>query len=132
MKPRSGRWHTIYSIIVSALQAAAIAVLIVVVFPIFGINIPVWGIVSILAAYTVFAYIMYRISHPTVLYSGVTDPDTMVGSKGLVETVRQSDVWVRIKGELWKASCPDSELKAGDEVIVTAIDGLSLTVRKSS
>jgi len=49
-----------------------------------------------------------------------------------VETVTQDEVWVRVEGELWKSSCPGCRLKQGDEVTVTAIDGLSLTVKKKA
>ncbi|MCX6001106.1 MAG: NfeD family protein [Chloroflexi bacterium] len=132
MKPRSGRWHIIYSIIVSALQAAAIAVLIIVVLPLFGINIPVWGIVSILTAYAVFAYIMYRISHPTVLFKPVTEPETIVGKEGVVEVELNPAGYVRVEGELWKATCPVGGLHKGDIVVVTGMEGLKLTVGKKT
>ena len=130
VKPRSGRWHTIYSIIVSALQAAAIAVLIIVVLPVFRINIPVWGIVSILTAYAIFAYIMYRISHPTVLYKPVTSPEAIVGKEGVVEVDLNPEGYVRVEGELWKAACPGGDLDKGDIVIVICMEGLKLTVKK--
>ena len=132
VKPRSGRWHTIYSIIVSALQAAAIAVLIIVVLPVFQINIPVWGIVSILTAYAVFAYIMYRISHPTVLYKPVTSPEAIVGKEGVVEVDLNPEGYVRVEGELWKAACPGGDLRKGDRVVITCIKGLELTVERKS
>ena len=132
MKPGSGRWHTIYSIIISALQAAAIAVLIIVVLPILGINIPVWGIVSILTAYAVFAYIMYRISHPTVLYKPVSSPEAIVGKDGVVEVELKPEGYVRVEGELWKAACPRGDLYKGDMVVVTGMEGLKLTVEKKN
>ena len=130
VKPRSGRWHTIYSIIVSALQAAAIAVLIIVVLPVFQINIPVWGIVSILTAYAVFAYIMYRISHPTVLYKPVTSPESIIGREGIIETGLNPEGYVRVEGELWKAISAGGDLYKGDIVVVTGMEGLKLTVEK--
>jgi len=129
-KRRSGRWHTIYSIVSSTIQEIAIAALLLWVLPAFGVKVPAWVVAAVLACYAVYCYIMYRVGHPTVLYEGVTGPDSIIGSTGAVETIMQNEVWVRIEGELWKASCPDSEPKAGDEVTVTAIDGLSLTVRK--
>lgn len=130
MKPKSGRWHTIYSIIISALQAAAIAVLIIVVLPIFGINIPVWGIISILTAYAVFAYIMYRISHPTILFKPVSSPEAIVGKGGVVEAELNPEGYVRVEGELWKATSPGGGLHKGDIVVVTGMEGLKLTVEK--
>ena len=131
-KRRSGRWHTIYSLISTVIEEIAIAALLLWILPSFGVNVPPWAVAAVLACFAVYSYIMYRVGHPTVLYDGVTGPDSIVGSTGTVETILQSEVYVRVQGELWKASCPGSELKAGDEVTVTAIDGLSLTVRKKS
>jgi len=129
-KRRSGRWHTIYSLISTIIEEIAIAVLLLWILPAFGVKVPPWVVAAVLACFAVYCYIMYRVGHPTVLYGGVTGPDAIVGSTGTVETIDQPEIYVRVQGELWKASCPGSELKAGDEVIVTAIDGLSLTVGK--
>jgi membrane protein implicated in regulation of membrane protease activity len=131
-KRRSGRWHTIYSLIITLLEEIAIAALLLWVLPAFGVKVPLWVVAAALACFAVYGYIMYRVGHPMVLYGGVTGPDAIVGSTGVVETIAQDEVWVRVEGELWKASCPGSELKNGDEVIVTDIDGLSLTVSKKA
>ena len=129
-KRRSGRWHTIYSLISTIIEEIGIAALLLWILPMFGVQAPPWIVAAVLACFAVYSYIMYRVGHPTVLYGGVTGLDSMAGSAGAVETVQQQEIYVRVQGELWKASCPDGELKVGDEVIVTAIDGLSLTVRK--
>ena len=133
-KRRSGRWHTIYSLISTVIEEIALAALLLWLLPAFGVQVPLWAVAAVLACFTVYAYIMYRIGHPTVLYGGVTGPESMVGSMGTVETVEQTEVYVRVQGELWKACCPGGGLKVGDEVTVTAIDvnNLSLTVSKNS
>jgi membrane protein implicated in regulation of membrane protease activity len=74
---------------------------------------------------------MYRVGHPTVLYGGVTGSDSIVGSTGMVESV-SPEAFVRVQGELWKADCHEGDLKIGEEVTITSIDGLSLTVKKNS
>jgi len=133
IKRKSGRWHTIYSLISSVIEEIAIATLLLWVLPIFGIKVPPWAVAAILTCFAVFCYIMYRIGHPTVLYGGVTGADSILGSTGTVEST-MPEIFVRVQGELWKASCPGGALKAGDEVTVTAVDvdGLSLTVYKKS
>jgi membrane protein implicated in regulation of membrane protease activity len=91
-------------------------------------------VAAVLACYAVYCYIMYRVGHPTVLYESVTDPDSIVGNTGTVESVQENEVYVRVQGELWKSSCPGCQLKEGDQVTVTAVDvnDLSLTVRKKA
>ncbi len=128
-KPRSGRWHTIYSLISSLIEELAIAALLLWLLPLLGVKVPPWLTIAVLALFPVFCYIMYRIGHPTVLYGGVTGSDSIVGSTGTVESVAP-EVFVRVQGELWKADCSGGKLKEGEEVTVTAIDGLSLTVSK--
>jgi membrane protein implicated in regulation of membrane protease activity len=128
-KRKSGRWHTIYSLITSSIEELAIAALLLWLLPSLGVQVPQWLTVTVLAGFPVFCYIMYRIGHPTVLYGDVTGPEAIVGSTGTVETVLP-EAFIRVQGELWKASCPDGELKVGEEVTVTAVDGLSLTVSR--
>lgn len=130
MKPKSGRWHTVYSIISTILEEAGIAVLMMVVLPVFGISIPLWGIVAVLVAFAVFSYITYRIGHPTVLYDGITDPNSIVGKEGIVEVDLNPAGYVRVEGELWKAAAAGGGLRKGDVVVITGINGLELTVGK--
>ena len=130
LKPKSGRWHTIYSIISTVLEEAGIALLIVVVLPIFGINIPLWGTVAILTAFAVFSYIMYRIGHPTILFKPFTEPEAIIGREGVVEVDLKPSGYIRVDGELWKATSSGGDLQKGDIVLITGMDGLKLTVKK--
>jgi membrane protein implicated in regulation of membrane protease activity len=111
------------------IEELAIAALLLWLLPLLGVKVPPWLSITVLALFPVFCYIMYRVGHPTVLYGGVTGSDSIVGSTGMVESV-SPEAFVRVQGELWKAYCPGGELKEGEEVVVTAIDGLSLTVSK--
>ena len=130
MKPKSGRWHTVYSIISSIVEEAAIAVLILWILPVFNINFPLWATITVLIAFAVFSYVSYLLGHPTVLLEGVTAPESIVGSEGLVQQDLEPQGYVQVRGELWKASSAAGGLKKGEQVIVTAIDGLKLTVTR--
>ena len=128
MKAKSGRWHTIYSIISTAIETAALAAGILWVLPMFKINIPWWGTALILAAFLGYCYISYLIGHPTVLYQPVTAPESIIGEEGIVEVDLSPEGYVRVHGELWRASCPDGNLRKGDEIVVTGLHGMKLTV----
>ena len=130
MKPKSGRWHTVYSIISSIVEEAAIAVLILWILPVFNINFPLWATITVLIAFAVFSYVSYLLGHPTVLLEGVTAPESIVGSEGIVQQDLEPQGYVQVRGELWKASSAAGGLKKGEQVIVTAIDGLKLTVTR--
>jgi membrane protein implicated in regulation of membrane protease activity len=132
LKPKSGRWHTVYSIVSSVMEEAAIAVLLLWILPVFNINLPLWATITVLVAFAVFSYVSYRLGHPTVLLEGVTSPESIVGSEGIVQQDLAPEGYVQVRGELWKASSTAGGLNKGDEVIVTGIDGLKLTVERKS
>ena len=131
-KKKSARWHTIYSIISTVIEEAGIAALILWLMPLFGIIIPLWGAILVLAGFAVFSYFMYRIGHPTILYEPVNSPESIIGSTGVVESSLNPVGHVRVCGELWQASGGDGNMAKGEEVIVTSIDGLKLTVVRKS
>jgi membrane protein implicated in regulation of membrane protease activity len=130
LKAKSGRWHTVYSIISTVVEEAGIAVLILWILPLFNINLPLWATIMVLAGFAVFSYITYRLGHPTVLLEGVTSPESIVGSEGIVQQDLAPEGYVQVRGELWKASSTVSGLKKGEEVIITGIDGLKLIVTR--
>jgi membrane protein implicated in regulation of membrane protease activity len=131
-KKKSARWHTVYSIISTVFEEAGIAALMLWLMPIFGIVIPLWGVILVLSAFAVFSYFMYRIGHPTVLYEAVNSPESIIGSTGVVERSLNPQGYVRVCGELWQASGKDGNLEKGEEVIVVSMDGLKLTVAQKS
>src|SRR6266851_681773 len=62
----------------------------------------------------------------------VTGSSAMVGRLGVTRTPLQPDGQVLIDGELWRAVSPEPGVPAGEPVQVTAIDGLTLTVTRST
>jgi membrane protein implicated in regulation of membrane protease activity len=57
----------------------------------------------------------------------VTGPEALVGRRGRAVTDCNPDGQVRIRGEVWRGRCPDG-VKAGEEVEVASVTGLSLKV----
>ena len=132
LKSKSARWHTVYSIISVAIQTIALTAALIWLLPLFNINIPMWWIVFILVIFLIYSYIMYRIGHPTVLYKSVSDPNSIIGNEGVVEVALNPEGYVRVRGELWKASSADGPLDKGDEIKVTGLAGMKLTVEKKT
>lgn len=131
-KKKSARWHTVYSIISTVIEEAGIAALFLWLMPLFGIVVPLWGVILVLAGFAVFAYFMYRIGHPTILYEPVNSPESIIGSTGVVERALNPQGYVRVFGELWQASGTEGNMEKGEEVIVASIEGLKLTVVRKS
>jgi membrane protein implicated in regulation of membrane protease activity len=127
-KDRSPRWHTIYSIISTLIELALIFVGVYWVLPLLGVSVPLWGLITILVGFSIFSYIMYLIGHPTVSYKRVSDPESIIGCEGIVETDLHPVGYIKVAGELWKATTSAGTLTRGTIVIISAIDGLTLTV----
>lgn len=132
MKSKSARWHTIYSIVSTILEITALAAALIWVLPIFDITLSWWGIALILVAFLGYSYLMYRISHPLILYESISAPEAIIGNKGVVEVDLNPEGYVRVRGELWKASCADGPLTRGDEVTVTSYKGMRIEVEKKT
>ncbi|MDQ5820661.1 MAG: hypothetical protein M3540_04390 [Actinomycetota bacterium] len=56
--------------------------------------------------------------------------ETLVGARAVVVTPCRPLGQVRVQGELWQARC-DEGADPGDDVMVDAVDGLTLVVRRS-
>jgi membrane protein implicated in regulation of membrane protease activity len=119
--------YTIYAIIGTILELTVLLTVLLWVLPLFNIYIT-WWILAILLAIelgiSIFTYIMGRRALSKKLMYG---PDAIIGSEGVVATAFNPTGYVKIRGELWKASC-QSSLKVGDEVVVTEMEGLKLMV----
>jgi membrane protein implicated in regulation of membrane protease activity len=119
--------YTIYAIIGTILELTVLLAVLLWILPLFNIYIT-WWILAILLAIelgiSIFTYIMGRRALSKKLMYG---PDAIIGSEGVVATVFNPTGYVKIRGELWKASC-QSSLKIGDEVVVTEMEGLKLMV----
>jgi membrane-bound serine protease (ClpP class) len=57
----------------------------------------------------------------------ITGADTMIGEKGLAVNDCRPSGQVRLRGQIWSASCPQG-VRAGESVVVTAVRGLKLEV----
>ena len=54
----------------------------------------------------------------------------LIGESGIALSDFQKDGQVRVGAEIWHATSPD-EISEGDEITITAINGLLLTVNKA-
>ena len=58
-----------------------------------------------------------------------TGAEGLLGSHGTALTDCAPDGQVKVKGQIWKARCPDG-VKAGDGIEVIAVEGLRLDVAR--
>jgi membrane-bound serine protease (ClpP class) len=120
--------YTLYAIFGTILQEGALVVIVRWWLPHnFDIHISWWvlGILMfLLFGYSVFSYMMGR---KALLRKSPVYPEAIVGCHGVVATPLDPTGYVRVKGELWKATST-SDVEIGEKIRVTEIDGIRLVV----
>jgi membrane-bound serine protease (ClpP class) len=87
----------------------------------------VFGLAAFLASFSIFIAINLMRIRRMPAQMGV---ETIVGRKAVARSALAPAGFVFLDGEYWAAEAEDGEIKPGENVIVTAIKGLRLTVRK--
>lgn len=126
-----GKKFTIYNIVTTLLEEAALVAAVIWLLPIFGINIPIWVLAILMIAWGTYSYITYRLTKNVHSKEVPTPAEAMIGRKGKAITSLDPDGIVRIGGELWKASATDSPISAGEEIMVVEVRGLLLSVNRA-
>ncbi len=121
---------------IAALAAATLTAGVVLVLAGAGAAAPivVAGGITIAAAAVVFAWLLLRKSLAVVRRAVRTGPQALAGRVAVVREVPAPVGRVQLDGALWRARMWNAEdgtapPRAGSEVIVESIDGLTLTVR---
>ena len=117
--------YTIYSIVMSLLQEAALVAVVLWLLPEYSINIPLWGLIIMIVALGTYGYVGYRIGKNALERKPVLSPD--IGSRGQAVSTISPKGYIRVRGELWQASS-SSTIDIGEEIIVVAIKGMTLLV----
>jgi membrane-bound serine protease (ClpP class) len=129
MKAKPPLWYKAQAIIGWMLEEAALVAVVLWLLPRFDINIPMWGLAALMVALAIYSYVMYRIGRRTFFMKPKVAAETIIGNEGKVVKPLVPEGYVKVQGVLWKAICAESELEAGDEVVVVSIEGLRLIVR---
>lgn len=128
MKTKPPIWYTVQAILGWMLEEAILVAVVLWLLPLFNINIPLWGLAILMVALAAYSYVMYRVGSPTFLMKPKVAAETIIGNDGKVTKRLAPEGYVKVRGVLWKATCVESELEVGDDVVVVDINGLRLIV----
>ena len=128
MRTKPPLWYTVQAIVGTIFEETVLVVIVLLVLPQFGIHIPLWGLVLLMVALAIVGYVSYRIGKPTFFLRLRVAPEAIIGHEGRVVRPLAPEGCVKVQGVLWKATCAEAELEAGDEVVVVGIDRLKLIV----
>jgi membrane protein implicated in regulation of membrane protease activity len=119
------RRYILLTITTSLLEEAALVAVVLWLLPRVAINIPLWGLILMMIALGVYNYINYRLNKKALTKKPMISLD--IGSRGRAATPVSPIGYVRVNGELWRASS-NSTIDAGEEIAVVGIEGMTLLV----
>ena len=122
----------ILAIISTSVEEVAIVAIWRWLLPEFGIYLPISVLVGVMVAWVAFSVTLFVFTTRTLKRQVVVGLPTMIGSKGKVASSLAPEGMVRIKGELWGATCEVGNINAGEAIEVVGEDGLKLVVRRVS
>ena len=128
MKDRPPLWYTVQAILGWMIEEAILVAAVLWLLPVFDINIPLGGLVILMAALAAHSFNMYRVGRPTFLIKPKVAAENIIGDEGTVTKRLAPEGYVKVKGVLWKAMCEEAELEIGDDVVVVGIERLKLIV----
>jgi len=117
--------YTTHTIIITLLEEAALVSVVLWLLPRAGINIPLWGLILMTVALGTYASVSYRLGRRALDKKPIFSPD--IGSRGRTTTPISPTGYVRVNGELWRASS-SSPIAAGEEIAVAGREGMTLLV----
>jgi len=120
--------YIVFSIVTGLLEEAALAAVVLWLLPLLGVNIPIWGLILLMVAYGVKEGITYRIGARALQRKPVVSLEAMVGCRGEAATPLAPNGYVRVEGELWRASSTGPNIDEGDEIVVVEVRRLTLLV----
>ena len=122
----------IIAIVTTVLEEAVIVALLLWVLPQFGIEVPLWALITIMVILAVNAVFFYTIGSRALRRRPFAGVGSAVGSKGKVIKPLDPEGIVRIGDELWEAKTAGSHADTGDVVTVIEQDGLKLVVTNTT
>jgi len=120
------------TILATLLEEIALVVFIFLGLPMLGVEVPLGGLIAMMAGIVTYGVISYRLGSRALRKKPVAGLSDMVGSRGEVVKTLAPGGTVRIGSELWDAKTIGQEIEEGEGVVVVRRDGLKLTVCKCS
>ena len=112
------------------IEEALLAMLLLWLLPQLGIRLPMGLVIGILIALAAWSTLVYKAVRQIVPRELPGPAEAMLNRRGIAVTKLAPKGAVRIRGEIWGAVSSNGDITPGDEISVSGIDGLRLTVRK--
>lgn len=120
--------YFMFNIATSLLKGAVLAAIFLWLLPLWGINIPIWGIILLIVAFVIYGIVTFRLGWRALKRKPSVSPKAIVGCCGKATTPLTPEGCVQVQGELWQALCNDRDIDEGDDIVVLEVNRLTLRV----
>jgi membrane protein implicated in regulation of membrane protease activity len=120
--------YVIFNVATGLLKGAVLAAIVLWLLPLWGINIPIWGLILIVIAFLCYEIFTFRLGRRVLERKPVIWSDAIVGCCGKATTPLTPYGYVQVQGELWRALSSDTDINEGDDIIVMELDRITLRV----
>ena len=124
----SKKAYIIFNIATGLLKGAVLLLVILWLLPLWGINIPAWGLILVVVAFLIYEIVTFRLGRRTLEIKPAIWSEALVGCCGKATTPLIPEGYVKVNGELWRALSSDTSINEGDDIVVVELDRLTLRV----
>jgi membrane-bound ClpP family serine protease len=124
----SKKAYIIFNIATGLLKGAALLSIVLWLLPLWGVNIPIWGLILIVGAFLTYEIITFRLGKKALEKKPVIWSEAIVGRCGKATTPLTPGGYVRVNGELWHAFSSDININEGEDIVVVELDRMTLRV----
>ena len=124
----SKKAYIIFNVVTGLLKGTALLSVVLWLLPLWGVNIPIWGIILIVAAFLTYEIVTFRLGKTALEKKPVIWSEAIVGRCGKATTPLAPDGYVQVNGELWHAFSSDTNINEDDDIVVVEMDRLTLRV----
>jgi membrane protein implicated in regulation of membrane protease activity len=124
----SKKAYIMFNIITGLLKGAVLLLVILWLLPLWGINIPMWGLILIVVAFLIYEIVTFRLGRRALERKPAIWSEAIVGRCGKATTPLTPDGYIQVNGELWHALSIDTNINEGEDIVVVELDRLTLRV----
>ncbi|MFC2014175.1 NfeD family protein [Chloroflexota bacterium] len=120
--------YIIFNIATGLLKGAVLSLVILWLLPLWGINIPAWGLILVVVAFLIYEIVTFRLGRRAMERKPAIWSEAIVGCCGKATTPLTPRGYVQVQGEFWRALSSDTNINEGDDIVVVEMNRLTLRV----
>jgi membrane-bound ClpP family serine protease len=131
-KRKGKRSFGLINLVTTAVEEAVLVLILLVILPRLGVNIPIQLVVLSVVVWAAWSYITYRLGARAIDKIPVVGAEALIGIMGRTTTPLSPIVYVKVGGELWQAHSIAGDIDSEVEVVIVELRGLTLLVTIAS